>query len=746
MRTESHVTARRRRAPGARLRRLSAIPGSGVMLAALTAVAAAQGDHDHASRQQPPAAAAEAAALELPRIEVRGAPPPGVAAISGEEAFAAALVSANAADVLNNAPGAARWGGGGVSGLPAINGFAADRVQISLNGMLFGIFCPNEMNPPLSFVNPAMVAAATVHYGTAPVSLGGDYTGARVEVEAGAPVFGSGPGVKVSGRVSGGFRSNGDGRGVDADLSAATADASVRYVGGWSRARDYRDGAGRKVKSTLFEAQNHAITVARKFDSHLFAFQLGGQYIPDQAYPNQYMDMVSNRSLFGNARYAGDFDWGALEARAFASRVRHSMGFIAPDKNGAMPMDTRASDMGFAVKATWRAAAADTLRAGAELYRYRLDDWWNPVPGTMMGPDVFIAINNGRRARLGTFLEWERRLDSRWTLLAGLRNDTVWTGAGPVRGYNAMMYGADAAAFNSRSRARADVNLDGQAALRFQPDAVSTYELAFARKTRSPNLYERYAWSTGAMAMRMTGWFGDGNGYVGDPDLKPETAHTASFTAVWRDAAGRWRLRATPWFSHVVDYIDADRCAAAGCLAARRDNLTARNGFVYLRFANHDARLYGVNVDGQATLWDDAVWGRGVLRGQLSLTRGRRTDGVNLYQIMPVNAVIALDHAIGGWTASAELQLVGAKHLVSQVRNEVKTSAHALVNLRAGYKWEMLRFEAAVENLFDARYYKPLGGADLVNSRAYSPTGAAMWGLPVAGMGRTFSARLSVEF
>ena len=35
-------------------------------------------------------------------------------------------------------------------------------------------------------------------------------------------------------------------------------------------------------------------------------------------------------------------------------------------------------------------------------------------------------------------------------------------------------------------------------------------------KTRSPTLYERYAWSTTPWPTSMNGWFGDGNGYVGN--------------------------------------------------------------------------------------------------------------------------------------------------------------------------------------------------------------------------------------
>ena len=286
----------------------------------------------------------------------------------------------------------------------------------------------------------------------------------------------------------------------------------------------------------------------------------------------------------------------------------------------------------------------DVVRVGSELYHNTLRDWWDPVAGSMMmSPNVFVNINDGTRTRLGTFVEWEHRWNREWTTIAGLRNDVVWMNTGPVQGYNMMDYGADAAAFNARDRARTDVNLDGSALLRYEPNLLGSYELGFARKTRSPNLYERYAWSTNSMAMNMNGWFGDGNGYIGNVDLEPEKAHTVSFTAGWHDPAQKvWELKVTPYYSYVQDYIDVKKCATSGMgmmLTVNCNGSSAvANNFVYLKFINQDAQLYGVNIAGKLALWDDLSYGRGVFRGTFGYVRGHRTDGIDLYHIMPINA------------------------------------------------------------------------------------------------------------
>jgi len=692
-------------------------------------------------------------------------PPASVGVVTAQSAVARGLSTSDSASLITGIPGGAVWGAGGVSSLPSINGIGADKNQVAINGMLVSPACPNQMNPPLSFVNPSMIGSMRAYFGAAPVGAGGDYIGSRVDVTTAPPVFATGDsGLLATATLSGFYRSNGNVYGVDATAMLANRDTSITYTGGWARAGDYKAGDGTTIKSTMYEIQNHALSISKQNFGSLFTFQVGGQFMPYQGFVNERMDMVYNRSMFVNGRYEGVFDWGKLEASVFAHQIRHTMGYLEPDRSGNMPMDTNGRDGGYAVKATIPVSNVDAVRIGNELVLNRLDDWWPPAmnmgpmaaPGTGpylnggggMGPNTFVNINGGQRDRLGTFVEWERHWSREWTTIVGLRNDVVWMNTGNVQGYNATY--VDAAAFNASDRARTDVHFDGSALVRYEPNQLSTYELGFARKTRSPNLYERYAWSTGPMAMNMVGWFGDGNAYVGNLDLKPEKANTVSFTAGWHDPAQKiWSLKVTPYASYVQDYIDVDRCGTATCLHSKPNNLTATSGYVALQFANHDATLYGVNVEGSLALWDDISYGHGEFRGALNFVRGERTDGINLYHMMPINAKLALDHKLGGWTNSVELQLVGSKDQVSQVRNELTTPDYALVNLRTGYQWQQVKVELGVDNLLNQTYYLPLGGADL---STYAPPGGGMmapvspYGYNVKGPGRSINGRLSVTF
>ena len=164
-----------------------------------------------------------------------------------------------------------------------------------------------------------------------------------------------------------------------------------------------------------------------------------------------------------------------------------------------------------------------------------------------------------------------------------------------------------------------------------------------------------------------------------------------------------------------------------------------------LKYANQSARLYGIDLSGRMPLAKTGFGDFG-LRGLINYTNGKNRDtGDDLYNIMPLNARLTLSHALGSWSNAVELVGVKAKHKVSDVRNELETPGYSLVNLRASYSWKQLRVDFGIENLFDKRYYLPLGGA-YVGQGTTMGINAVPWGIAVPGMGRSFYTGLNVKF
>jgi iron complex outermembrane receptor protein len=691
------------------------------------------------------------------RVSV-GAKAPEIAL--GSEAIASGRArTSDTASLLRDVPGLALYDSGGISSLLAIHGLADDRVNVLVDGMSIAPACANHMNPPSSYIDPANVGSVNVMAGITPVSAGGDSLGGTVAIEPAAPEFaGPGQGVVTRGGVSAFHRSNGVVNGGNASFSAATESLEIGYTGSYVNANDYKNGAGVMVKSTFYESQNHALRLAARRGRHLLTVDLGFQEIPQQGFVNARMDMTGNQAKFANVHYDGVFAWGTLDARVYYENTRHSMNILRDKIPGMnMPMFTAGANLGYSVKAEIPASARDTLRVGSEFHRFTLDDWWTPVMAMTgsMGPDTLWNVRNGRRYRLGTYVEWETRRGAGWTESIGVRDDVALMNTGDVAGYNmaaaatgSAAYYADATEFNSRDRHRLDNDFDATALARYEPRSTSVFEFGYARKTRAPSLYERYLWvKRSAMAASMNGWFGDGNAYTGNPDLRPEAANTLSASAGWHDAAKKdWELKITPYYTYVERYIDVDRCSVIadgsnGCTAAR---FAATTGFVTLQFANHDAELYGIDASGRMPLRRSAKLGDFSLSGVLGYVRGKNLDtGDNLYQIMPLNARLGLEHRRGAWSSAFDFQAVDAKNDVQAVRNELRAAGYALANFRTGYRWHLieaagLRLDAGIDNLGNRNYVLPLGGRYWIGDK----TGNS----PTPGMGRTFYSGLTFDF
>ena len=739
------------------------------------------------------AVAAEANALTLPSVTVQDSrldnTAPGATKLDKAKLAPRVSATSDSSSLLSDIPGVSLNGAGGLSSLPAIHGLADDRLRIKVDGMDLIASCPNHMNPAMSYLDPSNVGVLKVYAGVTPVSAGGDSIGGTIIAESRAPEFAA-PGQSITKGEAGAFyRGNNHARGVNLSAMHATDAFNISYSGATSKAYNYTaaadfksyDFTGRvgdnlprnEVGSTAYETRNQSLGLAFKNDNHLFQAKVGFQDMPFQLYPNQRMDMLDNTQRSVNLRYAGQFDWGTLNARAYQEKVDHFMDFGADKRYwygaasmvpgsvstqacapisatcaAGMPMVTEGKTTGVTVKADMALGQHHVLRVGGEAQQYRVNDWW-PASGGGMYPGAFWNIRDGQRDRSAVFAEWEARKSAQWMTLLGARYEQVSMDAGNAVGYNPAgmgNQGRDANAFNAQPHQSTDHNLDLTAAASYTPNDNYAVELGFAHKVRSPNVYERFTWSTWQMAALMNNFVGDGNGYFGDLTLKPEWANTLSATFDWHAADGSWGFKATPYYTEVADYVDAVQWNAATNAVATKP---AKNQFSVLKYVNQSARIYGLDLSGHMPLAKSALGDFG-LKGILNYTYGRNQDtGDGLYNTMPHNAKLAITQVLGGWDNSLELLMVQAKDTVSSMRNEVKTPGYSLVNLRVSYAWKQLRVDLGVENLFDTFYRLPTGGA-------YTGQGTTMsnpalpnypqWGTAVPGMGRSVYVGLNVKF
>ena len=505
------------------------------------------------------------------------------------------------------------------------------------------------------------------------------------------------------------------------------------------------------------------------------------------------MDMLDNEAKHVNLRYLGQMGWGDLEARAYYDRVDHYMDFGAdkkfnygalapPNTTGAtypvdgMPMYTKGETTGLGLKSEIEASAKNLVRVGIDMQAYRLDDWWPPAPdcgyGNCVGgmaPLTFWNINGGERDRVGIYGELETQVSKVFQTVVGIRGEVVRTDTGEVVGYNTSttplstgfmknMYETSSvgtrAAFNAMDRERVDYNIDWALLSRYVLGETASYEFGLSQKTRSPNLYERYSWSRNVMALEMNNFVGDGNGYLGNPDLEREIGYTASVTGDFHSKDRKWEFKATPYFTYVSDYIDAVQWNRTTDVPA---NPAVVNQFVVMKYANQSARIFGLDISGRLPLASTTVGDFG-LSGFASYTNGENLDSHDdLYNVMPLNGKAVLTHQLGGWDTALEVVGVMEKRNVSDARNEIRTAGYALLHFRASYTWRMTRFDLGVENILDKLYFHPQGGAytgqgaTMSFNREIGTIGTnggttTMWGTAVPGRGRSLYAGVTTRF
>ncbi|HEY4273467.1 MAG TPA: TonB-dependent receptor [Candidatus Udaeobacter sp.] len=628
------------------------------------------------------------------------------------------LDGSDTAALLEDVPGAAVVRNGPLTGIVQLRGLSDDHVGVLVNGMQITPACPNHMDPPLLYIAPSQLHSLTVLPGITSVSLGGDNIGGMVLAEPKPPAFATTPSPLFTGEVGSFYRSSNDGVGVNGGFTLANPIWSGSYEGSWQTADDLRFPGGRVRDSGIGEYQQHEGQIATQILNGVLNVYGGVSRTRDAGTPAQPMDMIKDDGWNVGGRMTGNYSFGQLDARIGYITADHTMDnfslrplastddpFTAPSQS-----DDLSGSIGLTIPHD-----SDTFRTGFDFHWSRFDAFEKDLSDGSSQED----INNANRSRVGVYLEWQTDWSPQWTTLIGLRNDTVWSDAGNVEQFYSDS-AADAAAFNSHSHEATNVNLDAMASVRFTPDDHQSYELAFARKTRSPSILERYIYTPFAALSGNS----DGRNYLGNLDLVPEVSHEIALTGSWHTDG--WGLRVTPFYNFVTDYIQGtpiDRFV---------------NDLAVLQYQNLDrADLYGVDAESHYDL--SKVF---TLRGQASYVRGiNRDNGDNLYRIEPLHGRVSLEEHWSGWRGAVELAWAAPQHKVSAFNDELPSPGYALLNLRAGYTFrEHLNIDVALENVFDTRYEEHLTGINYV-LKSDVPVGAR-----IPGPGRFVAVSVGYKF
>jgi len=630
------------------------------------------------------------------------------------------LRNQDAAAVVRNLPGAAIVRNGSQTGILQLRGLSGDRVGVRVDGMTITPACPNHMDPPLHYAHPSGGDLVEMFAGISPVSVGGDQIGGSLSMKSAVPVFSEDDSFLTKGALGASFLGSQDAALLNADLTLANADASVRYRGSAATADDLHYPGG-TVSASGYDSNSHDLTGSWRTSGGYIAVDAGFSATRDAGTPALPMDMIKDDAWRFGITWQETFDWGTIENRLYVHDIDHLMDnyTMRPVMPGAMAMESPSSSRDYG----WRCditlpLGENKLRTGIDLHRNEFEAE-QIAQATGLKRDTF---NNNRRSRIGAYVDWEQKHSEKWNSRIGLRGDVVMSDADTVRNeiMNMGAIKADAAKFNAADRSFTDVLPAATAALRFEPDEDTGIELAVALKSRAPSLVERYLWTP----LNASAGLADGRTYLGNLDLDPETSFQVALAFTRKGE--QWDAGITPFYQSVYDYIQGmpiDRMAA---------------GKPVLQYDNIDrAELYGFELTGAYEINEHFA-----IDTVVSYVRGRNKDtGGDLYRIAPLRGMFDFSYRHDSWESHLEWVWADTQNRVSDLQDEESSPNYSILNLRLAKTFSgTVRVEVGVENLLDKRYADHLGGVNRVAG------GDLDTGERIPGAGRFAYGSVSWEF
>lgn len=663
--------------------------------------------------------------------------------------------------LMSRVPGGSVNTNGPLTGQFQYRGMSGPRVNVRVDGMLIHGGGPNWMAPPLHHIPTGLMEEIVVEKGIASISTGGGIGGAA-SAKWKKPDFSEVERWQASGDVEIGGSTADAGSSLSGVLGLSSDEHRLFAIGSRDAGDDYEAGDG-SVAATEYRRGTYGFGYGLRLVNQRLDFDWRRLETDDTGTPSLPMDIDWFDTDLWNFRYATGIGDTSLEFRVYGSEIDHGMNnFLlrkAPDFS-SLPMapfqgqDKRlvralSDEIGFKLKLD-RKAGPGKLVAGIE-GKFAEHDV------TVKDPDVpafFVENFSGSESdTLIGFAQWSAVLGSRWYLETGISAHRVNTSTQEVDALPAQLVDRSPEAFPTGTPPRAvwllrerfnnsdltqnDTNMDWVLKGRYQAAEAVVVEFGVARKERSPIYQERYLW----IPLEVNAGIGDGNNYVGNPELDPETSHQIELGL---DVDyGDFQITPRVFYRKVDDYIQGVPVENPVTLAVSGN---ANGDATPLSFANTEASYWGADLHFGAQL--AAHWR---LDGSASMVRAERDDiNDNLFRISPDTLRATLSYNRGGFTVQLEQVVVAEQDKLSRtntldpgnLNNRFEeTSGYGLTHLFVTWKMRNdMTFTTGLENIWDKHYTDHQTGFNRVIDSEV-PRGQRL-----PGQGRNLFARLRYRF
>jgi iron complex outermembrane receptor protein len=631
--------------------------------------------------------------------------------LEGIKGYAQGYTSApDLADWLTSVPGANINSNGPITGIAQYRGLYGDRVAASLDGHPVIGAGPNAMDTPLSYSTPLIVDSMTVYRGIAPVSAGINTLGGAIEVKMRKAETMNNDAKALSGDVQAGYRSNNSAKTLSAVTNISKGDIAVLLYGNSQTGDSIESGDGVVISPTDFDKVQFGGDIRYSKDNNEIG--LGYHYTDtkDSGTPALPMDIeyiesyrITVDGAFSLSEWQGEWQVGYIDAD-------HGMtNFLMRENNDPTKYrrnNATAETSDFKIKLT-KDFDFGELAFGVDGY-FASHDSIITNPNNMMF--TVVNFNEVEDNRYGIFTQWQNQFDQTNVQL-GVRFKRAEADAGEVSSSMAMMSNMMGTLagdlqddFNNANRKVSDNNVDIALNSQTKLSTNVSFSAGIGLKSRAPSYQERYLWTP----MESTGGLADGHTYIGDINLKSETAYQVDLGLTYQD--DKLMLAPHIFYQAIDDYIQGTPVGMADMSAKMLANMMSGDTNP-LKFSNVDAELYGFDLNGYYHISEQVE-----LSTIISYVQGERRDiDDNLYRIAPLNGQINLQYNADDWMVKTSLVLAAKQNDVSSTNGEQKTSGYGVVNIDAQYFVNTdLAIRLGVDNILDKNYQNHLGGYNRV--------------------------------
>ncbi len=569
---------------------------------------------------------------------------------------------------------------------PGIRGLSGSRMNVTLDGMkLFGA-CTDKMDPVTIYVEPQNLESFTVETGSCGAEHGSTF-GGSLNMKLKESFFSDDN--SIHGLLGSTFHSVSNSVFSFAGLDITNKRLAAKLNGVYRKSNNYKSGDRSTVPFSGYEKNNFSASLKYLLTQNQ---TLKFDYLTDNGFkigfPALTMDVRYAHAQIGSLTWKYENSESLLteaEVKVYTNAIKHMMD--DRDRSGLlMHMDMPGSSKTNGATANFKFSLSKNLdlihkvdyfsnTLFAEMFMY-------PEGGRTM---YMLTLPETKRQVGGLYLSPVWRVDSLNKITFGARWDFAHTGMSDQLGLSQLriFYPQTDSSYYTNVRS---LFLDYER--RLGKKFVASVQVGWSE--RLPSTLEMFGFY---LYNRL-----DGYDYIGNPNIKNETATQYSFSLHYEES--HLSIALSPFLTKINHYIEG----------IKDENLSA------MTEGANGVKLY--DNTGSAVLKGGELTIKYVSSGALSLmstgkyVHGERSKGEPMWQIPPFKSVTSVKFRKGLYSVQGETECSATQNRVDLSSGETTTDSYVIFNIRLTALWMLgsrsFEINGGVENITNKFYHEHL--------------------------------------